>query len=320
MSESVLEPRRLLREIKIRDMRVALAVAEHGGILKAAEHLNVTQPTVTRCVQDLEARLGVALFRRTPRGVTLTPYGEAFIRRCRHIVADVGMLGAEIDAMAHGIMGQVFVGAMPAAINTFLPQALLDLQREYPDISVSVREGSESDLITGLREREIEIAVGRLLSEREHPDLKNEILLNDPLCFVVRPGHPLLSGDKPTVSESLKYPWVFPTKNSLAHRALEAAFRTSGHDLPKVAIYSTSITCISRVVSESDYVGALPESMFHFGPPPIGFVYLDMDLASTLSPIGMTKLRDRETLPSTRRFEDALRRACRQGTEPASSS
>lgn len=295
----------------MRDLRIALAVADNGGIMKAAEFLNVTQPTVTRCVHDLEARLGVILFRRTSRGVTLTPYGEAFIHRCRQIVADIGLLGAEMESMAHGIKGQVSVGAMPAAINTFLPHALLSLQREYPDISVLVREGSETDLLTELRERDIELAVGRLPSEREHPDLSNEVLLSDPLCFVVRPGHPLLSEPEPSVSQSLRYPWVFPRQNSLAHRALESAFRTNGHDLPKIAIYSTSISLISRVVAESDYIGALPGNMFHFHPLPSVFTQLRVDLPSTLAPIGITKLRDRDTLPSTARLEDALRRVCR---------
>ncbi|GJL84120.1 MAG: LysR family transcriptional regulator [marine bacterium B5-7] len=294
----------------MRDLRITLAVADNGGILKAAESLNITQPTVTRCVHDLESRLGVSLFHRTSRGVTLTPYGETFVQRGRQIVADVGMLGAEIDAMAHGTKGQVHVGVMPAAINTIVPQALLELQRSYPDISVLVQEGSEVDLLSGLRKRSIDMAIGRLPSERDNLDVCNEVLLNDPLCFVVRLDHPMLSEKRPTVAQSVLYPWIFPERNSLVHRALESAFRTSGHELPKVAIYSTSITCIARVVAESDYIGPLPLSMFRYGARPTSFTQLNIDLPSTISPIGITKLRDRETLPSARRLEDALRSVC----------
>jgi DNA-binding transcriptional LysR family regulator len=301
---------RFSREISLRELRTVLAVAEQGSVSKAAEYLNITQPTVTRCLHELEAGLGVELFRRVPRGMVPTAYGEAFIRRCRRIMADIGSLGAEIDSMAHGIKGRVHVGAMPAAINSFLPLALLELQQRYPDICVSVREGSESDLLNGLRAREIDLAVGRLPSERDNPDLQNEVLLNDPLCFVVREGHAMLEREQPTVAESLTFPWVFPAIDSLAHRALESAFRTSGHDLPKVAIYSTSITCITRVVEGSDYIGPLPESMFRFGPIPAGIARLEMRFSSTLAPIGITRLRGWESLPATAQVEEALRQVC----------
>jgi len=310
MSDLAAHPSRLLRDVKMRDLRIVLAVAEQGGILKAAQHINITQPTVTRCVQGIESRLGVALFRRTSRGMVPTVYGDAFVRRCRGIMADIGALGAEIDTMAHGVRGQVLIGAMPAAMNSFLPLALLELQKSHPDIRVSVSEGNENDLLLGLRNRNIDLAVGRLPSEREHPDVRNEVLLNDPLCFVARPGHPLFSQPTHTVAQACEFPWVCPNRESLVQKALESAFRTAGHELPRVAIYTTSITCIAEVVAGSDYIGPLPESMFHFGTKPAGIARLQIDLRSTLAPIGITRLRGKDMLPVTAKVEEVLRQFC----------
>jgi DNA-binding transcriptional LysR family regulator len=242
--------------------------------------------------------------------MSLTPYGLIFIARCRQIVADVRMLGAEIDSIAHGIKGQILVGAMPIAVNTLLPQALMTLQRRFPDLTVAVREGTEQDLIADLRSRKIEIAVGRLLPAADYPDLENEVLLNDPLCFVVRRGHPLLRRPRPTVAQALTYRWVFPTRESLAYMALSAAFRTTGLDEPRVAIHTSSLSCIVRVVSQSDYIGTVPARMFEF-PIELGNVRrLDISLDSTVAPLGISKLRGRESLPGVRRFEEVLRETC----------
>lgn len=301
---------RVWREITMRDMRIALAVAEEGGVVKAAESMNVTQPSVTRCIQQLERRLGVNLFTRSRLGMSLTPYGVIFTERCRQIVADVRTLGAEIDSIAHGIKGQILVGAMPIAVNTFLPQTLIALQRRFPDLTVAVREGTEQDLIDDLRSRKIEIAVGRLMPAADHPDLQNEVLVNDSLCFVVRRGHPLLRKARPTVAQALAYRWVFPTRDSPAHKALSAAFRTTGLDEPMVAIHTSSLSCIVRVVSQSDYIGTVPVRMFEFRIELGNVRRLDIALDSTVAPIGISKLRGRESLPGVKRFEEVLRETC----------
>jgi DNA-binding transcriptional LysR family regulator len=310
MITKVALPERIVREIKMRDMRIALAVADAGGVVKAAESINMTQPSVSRCIQQLERRLGVSLFSRSHLGMSLTPYGVIFVGRCRQILADVRTLGAEIDSIAHGIKGQILVGAMPIAVNTFLPQALIALQRRFPDLTVAVREGTERDLIDDLRNRRIEMAVGRLMPAVDHPDLENEVLLNDPLCFVVRRGHPLLRRTHPSVAQALAYRWVFPTRDSPAHKALSAAFRTTGLEEPKVAIHTSSISCIVRVVSQSDYIGTVPVKMFEFGIEPGNIRRLGIDLDSTVAPIGISKLRGRELLPGVRRFEEVLRETC----------
>lgn len=309
MSRDVSLADRLPRDLKLRDIRVVVTVAEQGAILKAARVMNVTQPSVTRCLHALEARLGVALFQRLPNGVSITPYGEVFVQRCRQILADIGMLGAEIESMALGVKGQIHVGAMPATIHSFLPDALLEMQQTYPDISVTVIEETEQELTKRLHDRSIDIAVGRLLPEHEVPELQSEVLLSDPMCFVVRPGHPLMQTKVPSVKQALAYSWVYPKRDSLAHRALESAFRTTGHGEPKIALFTSSISFIIRVVSRSDYIGALPVSMFRFNTP-VEVKQLKVDLPSTIAPIGTTKLRDRETLPSIRRFEEMLRKVC----------
>jgi DNA-binding transcriptional LysR family regulator len=212
--------------------------------------------------------------------------------------------------MAHGIRGQVSIGAMPAAMNTFLPLALLNLQKHYPDIRVSAREGPEKDLLNSLRSRDLDLAVGKLPSERDHPYVQNEVLLNDPLFFVARLGHPLLSLKANTVAQTREFPWVFSTSDSVAHQALEYAFRTAGYDLPRVVIYTTSITCITDVVASSDCIGPLPESMFRFGSKPVGVARLQMDLRSTLAPIGITRLHGPDVLPIIVKVEKVLRQFC----------
>ncbi|RSN11676.1 hypothetical protein DMB42_13975 [Nonomuraea sp. WAC 01424] len=107
--------------LKLRHLVVVVAVADQGGVLRAAERLRLAQPAVTRCLRELEHILGVQLFVRGPRGVTPTPSGEAFLEHARAVLAELRRAGERVSGLAAGALGTVRVGTLPAGSSVLLP-------------------------------------------------------------------------------------------------------------------------------------------------------------------------------------------------------
>ncbi|WP_415427224.1 LysR family transcriptional regulator, partial [Staphylococcus borealis] len=96
--------------IELRHLRYAVAVADEGHITRAAERLGLQQPPLSQQIRALEERLGVALFRRLPRGVAPTAAGEVFIERARAILGDVDLAIEAARRTGRGQAGRLAVG------------------------------------------------------------------------------------------------------------------------------------------------------------------------------------------------------------------
>jgi DNA-binding transcriptional LysR family regulator len=107
--------------LKLRHLVLVTAIAEQGSVLRAAEHLHLAQPAVTRGLREVEHLLGVELFVRGPRGVTPTLFGEAFIEHARAVQAELRRAGERIAGLADGDAGTVTVGTLLTATNVPAP-------------------------------------------------------------------------------------------------------------------------------------------------------------------------------------------------------
>ena len=102
-------------KLRLRQLRIVSAVAEHESVLKASRALGMSQPAVTKTLREIEDIVGVAIFDRMPRGVLPNDYGRAFVARARRILAEVGRVGDDIAHVADGSAGTIVVGALPSA-------------------------------------------------------------------------------------------------------------------------------------------------------------------------------------------------------------
>ncbi len=131
----------------IRVLRSFLAIAREGGITKAANFLHVTQPTLSRQIQDLEAELDVRLFERHSHSMTLTPAGERLRSRAEEILELVGQTEAEFAARSRTISGDVHVGCGETPVMRHLIDAMNALRSRYPAIHFQIYSGN-SDAVT----------------------------------------------------------------------------------------------------------------------------------------------------------------------------
>jgi len=257
MSSSQLEYH-LLHRLKFRQLKLLVTVDEQRNILKASAVLNMAQPAATKNIRDLEDVLGVSLFDRSSRGVTTTIYGEVMIKHAKLILSQIKQVSEELTSLAHGISGHINVGTLLAASPTLIPQSMLVLKKERPNISLTITEGTNDRLMPALRSGELDIVIGRLPEFREREGLSQEELYNEPISVVVRRGHPLLEKNSLTFKDLKEFDWILPPPQTSLRRQIETAFRDAGIEPPVNNFESISILTNFKLLKETDMIAAMP--------------------------------------------------------------
>ncbi|MEM7764488.1 MAG: LysR family transcriptional regulator [Pseudomonadota bacterium] len=148
------------------DMRVFLAIVDHGSLVAAAEHLDVTQPTLGRRLTALQKRLGVKLFMRDGRRMALTDSGHAILDSARRMQTEMMAIQRAVDASATGLAGSVTISATEGTGTEWLPMAMRNFHHDYPDIHLKFLIESRA---VDIAQREADIALR--LNDPSHPDL-----------------------------------------------------------------------------------------------------------------------------------------------------
>ena len=201
-------PRHLDHLLKLRQLRIVSTLADQGSILRASPALGVSQPALTKALQQLEITVGAQIFTREARGVRPTAVGHAVIDTARRILADLRRLDEELDRIASSTSGSIAVGATPSPMIGLLPKVLADL-RGSANLQVRVVEGAFEDLAPQLSVGEIDLIVGRLYESPTPDGFVREDLYNDPMVALVRADHPLAQGN-PTVADLSRYDLIVP--------------------------------------------------------------------------------------------------------------
>ena len=175
--------------MELRHLRYFLAVAEALNFTKAAALLRIAQPALSRRVQDLEDEIGVDLLKRSPRGVVLTAEGKLFLDKTRHILKLADESVEQVRALARGEEGELHMGYAPAPTVEILPPALAAFQKAFPRVRVLLHDFSEQELIEGLRNGRLELALMPRGTGSQSVDLEFETLRSYPICVAVAPTH-----------------------------------------------------------------------------------------------------------------------------------
>lgn len=143
----------------IRTMQYYLAVVREGTISAAAEALHVAQPSLSRQMKDLEEELGVSLFERGNRKITLTEEGMVLRKRAEEMVRLMQMTEEEISSIKNHVSGSVRIGAGESFSFHYLSRAAASLAEEHPDIRFHITSGDTQDLMDELQNGLIDFAV-----------------------------------------------------------------------------------------------------------------------------------------------------------------
>ncbi|RYD18642.1 MAG: LysR family transcriptional regulator [Verrucomicrobiaceae bacterium] len=216
--------------MELRHLRYFVAVAEALNFTKAAAALRVAQPALSRQVQDLEDELGVDLFKRSPRGVTLTAEGKLFLDETREILKRTEESVGKVRALARGEFGTLHIGYAPAPSVEILPPSMAALKKAAPGVSVVLHDLAEDKMIAGLTDGSLELAITVDQTGQPAPGIIFEELMRYPFCLAMAAGHPLAKRKSIPLKEIATHPLVGLSRSGYAeyHRILERMFAPVG--------------------------------------------------------------------------------------------
>jgi DNA-binding transcriptional LysR family regulator len=254
----------LRARLKPRQLMLVSTIADEGNIHRAAEVLSISQPAASKLLKDLEDVLGIALFERLPRGMRPTWYGEALIRHARVALASLRQAGAEIEALKTGRFGEVAVGAITGPAVNLLPQAVAIVAREHPSLRVQIQVESSDLLLNALAQGNLDIMIGRLFERHEKSNLAYERLTDEPVCAIVRPGHPLLSVAGLKLAQLAQAPWIVPPMGTVLRHRFEIMFQEDGLQTPPQLIETSSFLFMTKMLQQSEFLAVVPTDVARY--------------------------------------------------------
>jgi DNA-binding transcriptional LysR family regulator len=242
-------------DIDLRLLRYALTLAEHRNFARAAVALEISQPALTRSMQNLERSVGAILFDRRPQGVDPTDAGQLLLLRARELLAHSEEFANEVSQTNRLHRGRIVCGAGPYPAETVVASAVVRFSALHPGVQIELLVRNWDVLLQSLRAREIDAFIAETsLLEGEH-DLSIIPLGRHPLYFAARPAHPL-AGKNLALESLLDYPLAVPARIPprllaplLKNRAVTDR-RQHGPALP--AIECASLSVLKRIVLCSD--------------------------------------------------------------------
>src|SRR3954469_518668 len=189
---------RIGRHLRLRDLHVLLTVVQSGSMAKAARHLSISQPAVSKAIGDLESAVGVRLLDRSSRGVEPTSYGAALIKRGIAAFDELRHGIAEMEFLAGSNYGSVTIGCNESLSAALLPKVISRLGSQYPGITVHVVQLNRpiNEEIGHLRQRSVDLILARGLFRVAEGDLESEVLFDESLVVVAGAHHPLVKRRK----------------------------------------------------------------------------------------------------------------------------
>ncbi|MDP7737806.1 LysR family transcriptional regulator [Mycobacterium paragordonae] len=246
--------------MNLQQLRYVLAVAETRSFTRAADGLFVVQSALSQQVRKLEDELGVPIFNRTTRSVSLTPAGEALTPLMRQVIAGVDQLAIDAQALRGAVTGRLTVGMMEIPSESLDVAALMaTFHARYPDVTVTLRSGGSDLLVQATRERKLDVAIVGSNAARS-TDLACEHLFSESLVAVLPVTHPLAKEPAVTLDELAELPFIdFPPGYGL-RRETDRGFAAVKR---RVAFEVTRVDEVIHFVCQNLGVALLPESVAH---------------------------------------------------------
>lgn len=245
------------QRIRLRHLHTFVAVAQQGTLGRAAETLNLSQPALSKTLNELEQLTGTRLFERGRLGAQLTLVGEQFLTHAVKVLDALNTAGQALNSKEGLNSDIVRIGALPTAALGILPSVIGQFHQQQKDITLQVATMNNTMLLAGLKSGEIDIGIGRMSDPELMSGLNYELLFLESLKLVVRPGHPLLQ-ETVTLSRVMEWPVVVSPKGTLPRQNAETLLQSQGCKIPSGCIETLSASLSRQLTVDYDYVWFVP--------------------------------------------------------------
>ncbi|EBF4878423.1 LysR family transcriptional regulator [Salmonella enterica] len=274
------------QRIRLRHLHTFVAVAQQGTLGRAAETLNLSQPALSKTLNELEQLTGTRLFERGRLGAQLTVPGEQFLTHAVKVLDALNTAGQALNRKEDASADVVRIGALPTAALGILPAAIGRFHQQQKSTSLQVATMNNTMLLAGLKSGEIDLGIGRMSDPELMGGLNYELLFLESLKLVVRPGHPLLQ-ETIKLSRVMEWPVVVSPKGTVPRQNAEALLQSQGCKMPAGCIETLSASLSRQLTVDYDYVWFVPSGAVKEDLRQATLVSLPVPTQSAGEPIGI---------------------------------
>lgn len=247
--------------LKFKHLVLIETLARTRNMHTAAQHMNLSQPAVSKMLREIERLLGFDVFERLPRNMPPTALGEHVVRYAQIALNDASKFVDQISSLREGGHGFLKVGAIFAATAAVLPEAIVQLKARWPLLSIEVVEQTSDHLMEMLDDKKLDLAVARYTHENQQQVYDFQALAPEPFCMVVNSRHPLTELAQTPLQDLGNWPWILYPLGTPIRARMEQAFAKAGIATPKNTIDTISMQTFLQVLQAGPMIAMLPASM-----------------------------------------------------------
>lgn len=243
---------------ELTSLRYFLGIIDHGGFTAASRELHISQPTLTRSLQNLEFQLDCVLLKRDTGRLELTAEGELFAQRARLIIAEYASMVEDVRKLHSHHSMKVLVRGAPITAVSIMPEILARMRAEYPEVEVSLNgfDANYDDQRDAILAGDLDVALTVYDPNNVAAGLTQELLVEPEARLLVRKGHPAVGGSC-RFSDLSQYTWVAPP-GRLGKAIMEAEFRLRDLEMPAKRIQISDWRIAIDLLEETDNILVLP--------------------------------------------------------------
>lgn len=232
-----------------------IAAADCGSFSRAADLLNVAQPSLSNRIQSLEREVGQPLFERMGRGVKLTDAGHSFLPYAQRVMRTLHDGVMVLEGTREGTAGRLLVGAAPAVGTYVLPRLLKVFCDQHVGVEVLVRTGHSDEVLQMVIDDDVQVGIGRPIN---HPDVRTVTLYSDELVLVVSSQHQYAKSGSVKVDDLADESLILFDRDSGYYGMILGLFRDLGV-VPQQQMQLDSIEATKKMVEANLGIALLPE-------------------------------------------------------------
>jgi DNA-binding transcriptional LysR family regulator len=298
---------RILRRVKLSDLRLFQAAVQWGGMAKAAAQLHISQPAVSKAIATLEHTFGVRLLERQAQGVEPTAYGKALLAGAVAVFDELKQSAKQIKFLADSSIGELRIGCTEPLAAGFIPAVISQILRQHPGVTLQVLTADPARLVEReLLERNIDLAIAPTAGLVTDPTIDVDILFDDRQLVMAAPHNKWCRRRNITLADLIDEPWILPPAASIIGASTIEVFRRNGLEAPRKHVVTFSIPLCQQLVTGHGFFAMLPASMARLETGSL-LKILNVGFEGIARPTGIMRLRKRTGNPLAELFISAVR-------------
>ncbi len=244
--------------IDIKHMHYFVAIVKHGSMTEASNRLYISQPTISKAIQDIETELGMSLFDRNKKKIALTDAGKVFFDQCEEILRLHSELPNDLKNMVGIRQGHIKIGLPPIMDASKLMAIIKDFHELYPKITFQLIESGSRTIESRLIQNDIDIGITVLPTESDHFDNFN--FISEPLCLVVHENHPFSGNQSVQLKELESENFIMFNEDFYLNEIITSACKNAGF-IPDIISKTSQWNFIEEMIDRELGISIMPKSV-----------------------------------------------------------